>query len=77
MNDIPAPKPDTVSIYLNDIKRDADELHVTQVTVNAEGALLWIDPIGHIQIGEDVLSKLLQGVADRPAPPLRLLGGRS
>ena len=69
MNDIPATEPSTMSVYLAREYETAVELpslKVTQVTVLAQGgALLWVDPIGHVQIGEQVLRDLITGTAER------------
>lgn len=75
MNDIPAAKPNTVSIYLSTPEgkptTDLTELYVSQVTVLEQGgALIWVDPIGHVQIGEQVLLDLLGGIAEREAARL-------
>lgn len=70
MNDIPAAKPDTMSVYLQaDGKKIVElaELYVSDITVLPDegGALIWVDPIGHVQISEQVLVALVHEHAKR------------
>lgn len=68
MNDIPTSKPDTVSVYLQGPRPvDRVSLPVSQVTVLEEqaGALIWVDPVGHVQLSEEVLVQLVNEYAKR------------